>query len=213
MRKHITLLAFGALTLSACQHVENFDTVRTSRDPVVNKVENDLDISFAYGSSHLDKVARERIETFIMAYEVSRLDDIEIEIAQQGGTLAQDRAETVAAYFRHFGLKPHYRVVSDEENLQTVDVTLAKYTVQVPNCPDWTDDPSNSFNNQVHSNFGCANAANLAMMVGDPRDLLRGRDLTTADSKVLHNGIDLYRNPTERVHKDTHNNVNVGEAE
>lgn len=204
MKKQIYMIALSGLFLSACQHVENFDAVHVQPEPVVNKVETSLNVSFDYGSSHLTAEERQRIDHFVMAHDISRMDDLEIKMTQAGGVLAKERAETIAAYFKHLGVPSYFKWHRHDEALQSIEVTVAKYTVSVPNCPDWSANPSHNFNNQPHSNFGCAQAANLALMIGDPRDLVRGRDLTPADSRVLHNAIDLYRNPTRVTHDDIH---------
>ena len=44
----------------------------------------------------------------------------------------------------------------------------------VPGCPDWSDSGKPPSEGQS-SNFGCATNTNLAAMIADPADLLRGR--------------------------------------
>ncbi|QJU59509.1 hypothetical protein HL653_18690 [Sphingomonas sp. AP4-R1] len=44
----------------------------------------------------------------------------------------------------------------------------------VANCPDWSDRTLPMSEGQS-SNYGCATAVNLAAMVADPNDLVRGR--------------------------------------
>jgi pilus assembly protein CpaD len=44
----------------------------------------------------------------------------------------------------------------------------------VPNCPDWSDSNLPMSEGQS-SNYGCATAVNLAAMIADPNDLIRGR--------------------------------------
>jgi len=41
------------------------------------------------------------------------------------------------------------------------------------NCPNWAED--NGHSNQPSSDFGCADAINLKLMVADPNDLTNGR--------------------------------------
>lgn len=44
----------------------------------------------------------------------------------------------------------------------------------VPNCPNWSDSNLPMSEGQS-SNYGCATAVNLAAMIADPNDLIRGR--------------------------------------
>lgn len=55
----------------------------------------------------------------------------------------------------------------------------------VPNCPDWSDSELPMSEGQS-SNYGCATAVNLAAMIADPRDLVRGQtDATTGGDPAL----------------------------
>ena len=195
MKKKISLMMLSVLILSGCQHIENFDTVAVPREPIVTKAESRFVVGFDYASSKLNKIERERIENFVMQYEVSRQDDLVVFVAEQGGNVAQKRSEKVAAYLRGLGLKPMMKWGNAKTGLQEVEVSLGRYTVQVPNCPDWSDGITDKYNNQVHSNFGCAQAANLALMIADPRDLIQGRESSPVDGQYLSNAMQAYHTP------------------
>ncbi|SCA55715.1 putative Flp pilus assembly protein CpaD [Candidatus Terasakiella magnetica] len=195
MTKYIPMFVLASLLLSGCQTVQDMQSQRQAREPVVTQVDSRFEVGFGYGSSQLSPSAREKIDSFIMKHEVSRNDDIVIAVALQGGKISQKRAKKVAAYFRTFGFKPQLRGSNKQEGLQAVQVNLSRYSVSVPNCPDWTDEPNSTYHNQVHSNFGCAQAANLALMIGNPRDLVRGRESSPAQASVLSNAIIQYGQP------------------
>ena len=46
-----------------------------------------------------------------------------------------------------------------------------------PECPAWSDESANPFDNQPLPQFGCAHARNLADMVENPDDLVEGRTM------------------------------------
>jgi len=46
-----------------------------------------------------------------------------------------------------------------------------------PECPTWSDNTVNPFDNQPLPQYGCAHARNLADMVENPDDLIEGRTL------------------------------------
>ncbi len=108
--------------------------------------------------------------------------------------LAEGRGETVTAFLENQGF--HTRLLPEApmaESAGRVRVMVRSYTITLPGCPDWTSDPSHSFDNTVHSNWGCANATNLGLMVADPGDLARGRRPGTADAELLSKRIRDYR--------------------
>ncbi|MCH7664864.1 MAG: hypothetical protein IH936_02915, partial [Acidobacteria bacterium] len=47
----------------------------------------------------------------------------------------------------------------------SVAVIVGRYVATPPNCPDWRKPANQNFQNSPSSNFGCANAVNLALMV------------------------------------------------
>jgi pilus assembly protein CpaD len=66
----------------------------------------------------------------------------------------------------------------------TLTVVARRYEIRLPDCPDWSDPIIGKWSNQAHSNFGCATATNLGLMVEDPHDLIEGRTLGAMDGRV-----------------------------
>ncbi len=75
----------------------------------------------------------------------------------------------------------------------SVAVIVGRYIATPPRCPDWRKPSNQNPQNSPASNFGCASAVNLALMVEDPGDLLRGRQLGPGDAAGLVHGIQRYR--------------------
>ncbi len=46
-----------------------------------------------------------------------------------------------------------------------------------PPCANWQTDIADPFDNQPMPQFGCAHARNLALMIENPSDLIKGREL------------------------------------
>jgi len=61
-------------------------------------------------------------------------------------------------------------------------IQSGRYMVSLPSCPNWSKQPSLDFTNANSSNFGCATASNLGMMVAYPADLAEGRPVGYADA-------------------------------
>jgi type IV pilus biogenesis protein CpaD/CtpE len=76
---------------------------------------------------------------------------------------------------------------------RSVEVIATVYEVQLPACPDWSRNLGFDPLNLPLSNLGCANAANLGLMIADPKDLVRGRSIGEADGAREAEAIVRYR--------------------
>ena len=76
----------------------------------------------------------------------------------------------------------------------TIRVVVSRMRASVPGCPDWSLDSTNDFNENTSSNYGCATNVNLAAMVANPADLVRGAvGNETNDAAASYKAIDTYR--------------------
>ncbi|WP_033919645.1 CpaD family pilus assembly lipoprotein [Sphingomonas sp. 37zxx] len=72
----------------------------------------------------------------------------------------------------------------------TVRVVLSRTIATVPSCPDYSRMAEPNYGAHTSSNFGCGINSNLAAMVAQPEDLVRGRrgadvtDLVTATKPI-----------------------------
>jgi pilus assembly protein CpaD len=58
----------------------------------------------------------------------------------------------------------------------TVRVVVSRRRAEVPNCPNWSVPSEPNYDNRNMSNFGCGVNSNIAAMIANPEDLLRGRE-------------------------------------
>ncbi|WP_077146647.1 CpaD family pilus assembly protein [Sphingopyxis sp. KK2] len=72
-------------------------------------------------------------------------------------------------------------------------VVVTRATASVPGCPDWSSKSSINFNNATSSNYGCATNSNLAAMVADPNDLIKGASDDRHDPTSATRAIKTYR--------------------
>ena len=76
----------------------------------------------------------------------------------------------------------------------TAVFAVSRMRADVPHCPDWSRDSSNEFEANTSSSYGCAINRNLAAMVANPADLVRGAPgAETADAALSFKAIDTYR--------------------
>ena len=72
-------------------------------------------------------------------------------------------------------------------------VVVTRATASVPGCPNWESKSSINPTNSTSSNYGCAINSNLASMVADPNDLIKGASNTGSDSTAATRAIQTYR--------------------
>lgn len=75
-------------------------------------------------------------------------------------------------------------------------VVVTRSKASVPSCPDLTTDHDRNYNASNHSNYGCASNSNLAAMIADPEDLVRGRENKKLDTNTGKNAVGAYRSKT-----------------
>lgn len=78
----------------------------------------------------------------------------------------------------------------------TIRVIVTRSTASVPSCPDWSMTHEHNYNAGSHSNHGCATNSNLAAMVADPEDLVRGRENKKLDGNSGKNAVNAYHTKT-----------------
>ena len=76
-------------------------------------------------------------------------------------------------------------------------VSIGRYAVTLPTCPNWSQSPAADFTNAYSSYFGCDAATNLGLMVANPADLVSGRPLAATNGQVAVNAVQRYF--TDRV--------------
>lgn len=76
----------------------------------------------------------------------------------------------------------------------TVRVVVTRMQASVPGCPDFSRQYQPDFSASTTSNYGCATNSNLAAMVADPGDLVKGAPGSpTADPRTASKAINALR--------------------
>lgn len=122
--------------------------------------------------------------------------DATVVVTAGAGEAAQARGQSVVRMLRRMGFRPRPAdPLLDPKPAARgqVLVRVARYHAIPPECPDYTRPRVGDVYNLPSSNFGCATNRNLGLMVSNPRDLLRGRDLAPADGERQARTIEHYR--------------------
>ncbi|PIW27052.1 MAG: hypothetical protein COW30_11810 [Rhodospirillales bacterium CG15_BIG_FIL_POST_REV_8_21_14_020_66_15] len=187
------------LLLGACEHIPDFKAYASydppaAREPRVQPVAIAHKIAFTQGAITLDAQAGRDIDAFLARQKVDRTDALEIAIPAGGGDIARGRADRVAAYLKLKRLAAGLVTDDDPKTPEdAVRLVVHRYQVTLPGCPDWTGKGGITHSNQPSTNWGCATAVNLGLMVADPGDLVRGRDGGPGDGAAQVLGIQRYR--------------------
>jgi pilus assembly protein CpaD len=167
-----------ALILGACatppDKMADEGPVPTPHEPVVSFQKRILVVHFAPDSETPEPGQISALNVLFGTGELAQGDHVLIQ--RPPGELAQVRADLLSAGLVREGLSPS-RAMDATVGASELRLVVEHAIASAPGCPDWTKSTIENFANTVHSNFGCATAANLAAMVADPRDLLNGRPM------------------------------------
>ncbi len=193
MRK-ILFAAFSApaLMLGGCGTLNR--GVDTVYQPVVSRTDYVFDVQA--GSSGLAAGEADRVAGWLASMKPRYGDHIAVDDPNRNGSGAAAEVGAIAARYGIL-LDSRAPITAAPIGAGMVRVVISRTAARVPGCPDFTRTGSDEFEGSATSNYGCASQANLAAMVADPLDLVRGQPGTeTFDSKTSGRAIDSYRKAT-----------------
>ena len=211
MRKiaHFIILISGVALIGGCQTYADrpfFDPLslqvemqpRTPKTAQVVPSEQSLVLKFPKGEYELTSADQNRATDFLLRRATAPSDEILLDfgIFNMPSELSDNRRMSLAELVVSAGLDPasvkvrtNIRGIAENE----VNLTIKSYLVTLPDCPDFTSRAGRTFDNRPHSNWGCATASNIGLMVDEPKDLLIGRGSTPADAEALVLSTQRYR--------------------
>lgn len=171
----ILAICAAALLAVGCKTVEeDWASVPEKRAPRADLVQHVHAVRFAAGSDRLTPDSRKRLDDFLSGIHASTTDTALVIAGAADPAVAGRRVETLDAYLVHLGMhvdKPRGDFGIETPAAGTVSVVVRRYLVTLPGCPDWSGRPGRTENNITSSNWSCATATNLGLMVADPSDL------------------------------------------
>lgn len=193
MKKIATWTALAlATTLSACSGTAHSNKGLDSiHQPVVRNEIFQFDL--AAGSGELAPSEQGRLQGWLDAMGVRYGDRISIDDPSVYGS--SEAQATVRAIIERRGLllSNDVPVTTGAVPAGSIRVIVARASAHVPNCPDWASKSSINPNNATSSNYGCATNSNLAAMVADPNDLIKGASADRNDPVSATRAIKTYR--------------------
>lgn len=185
----IAALAASAATLGGCGTLNR--GVESIKQPVVSRTDYVFDAQvtqagFAQGEA-------DRVAGWLAAMNLRYGDSVAVDDPNPYGAAARLQ---VRAMVNHYGLTLQDRapVTSGAVAPGTIRVVISRASATVPGCPDFTRNGTAEFEGSATSNYGCASNANLAAMVANPLDLVRGQNETdTTDVQTAGRAVGAYR--------------------
>jgi pilus assembly protein CpaD len=161
----------------------------------VDGSESRLSIAFAGGSDRLTAGEAARLDRMVVAGSIRPADRVEIAASGPPG-LAERRAAAISRELLRYGIVAQTLALGSVPANHAI-VSVGRYAVTLPTCPNWSESLSADFTNAYTSNYGCANATNLGLMVASPGDLVRGRSFSGPDAQPAAAAVQRYL--TDRV--------------
>lgn len=184
------LTAASALVLSACGGTYNRG-LESVHQPVVQQ--QDYAFDAAAGPAGLAPGESARVGGWFQSMRLGFGDRVSVDDPSgYGSRVLADVAREAA----EFGLilDETAPVTATAVPNGSVRVVVTRASASVPGCPDFTRYQGTDYENHTTSNYGCASNSNLAAMVADPNDLVRGAVPTDVyDPQVGARAITTYR--------------------
>lgn len=193
----LPFLLVGILALAACgDSAPEYSAANSPKHNRIVAVKQEHAVRFAHGSSSIDPGEASRLTNFLAAQGGQADGHATVLIGPGTGPsgVAFGRERTLRELLASRG----YRQVDvahtgvDTGGANGVTIAVSSFVVVTPRCPDHSKPSEVNYTNTLPSNFGCADAHNLGVMIADPADLARGRATGPQDGVNAVLGVQRY---------------------
>lgn len=186
-----TVLAL-ATSLAGCTGAAHSNrSLESVHQPVVRNSIYQFDVAAANGE--LPPSEQGRLQGWFDAMGVRYGDRVSIEDSSLYG--ASSAQATVRSMVERRGLllSADVPVTTGAVPEGHVRIVVTRASAFVPGCPNWDSKTSLNPTNSTSSNYGCATNSNLAAMVADANDLIKGATTKESDPSAATRAIKVYR--------------------
>jgi len=186
-------LCFGLALAGCTPPVSEWSEAEASKQIRVDYVRLQHDAAFTPGGADLAEGEADGLAAFLEQAEVAPEDHVLFQAASNdklaAARIGQLTRELIQRGIGATTLPPSATAIPADH----MTVVVERYVVTPPDCPNWSKPASGDHSNTLPSNFGCADATNLGLMVADPRDLILGRSLGPPRGDPALYGYSRYR--------------------
>ncbi|RVT42182.1 CpaD family pilus assembly protein [Sphingobium algorifonticola] len=192
----LAIACAALLPLAACNNAtigaanRGLDSVH---QPVVAYTSFNYDVQVG-GNGDLTPAEAYRLEGWLQSIGIGYGD--RISVAPDGGYYGPGVRDGIANVIGRHGLliEEDPAIANGAAPEGAVRLVVRRASASVPGCPDWTDKAETDGNAATSRNFGCGANSNLAAMVANPEDLVRGQTGQSALRTATSNrAIQTYR--------------------
>lgn len=196
------LLLVAALLTQGCTGDDSrWSFVESPKENRVDFVALSHEVHFAPSSTTLATEEEQGLANFLSQVEYGYGDQVTLDAGPPRGessadALATRRIEAIAATLHRQRIAATRASRASVEGALAADavvVTVGRYVVTPPRCPDFSKPEGDDYTNTPSSNFGCATMTNFGLMVANPGDLVHDAPTTAADGDFASHGIERYR--------------------
>jgi pilus assembly protein CpaD len=198
-----------ATALSACAGGPSNPGVTSLNQPVVSRTDYVFDV--AANGDTLSYSEQARIADWFEALELGYGDRISIDDPSPYGTAG--RRDAVAEIAGRYGLllANQAPVTAGRVAPGQMRIVVSRTHAEVPNCPNWDRGSTFNYSGSSTSNYGCSINSNVASMVANPEDLIRGQSGDgSGDPRTTSRAIDTYRDSTPTGTEGLRNETTTG---
>ncbi|WP_245843773.1 CpaD family pilus assembly protein [Sphingomonas spermidinifaciens] len=194
MRLSTAALVLSATFLAGCGGTQN-RSVNSVHQPVVSRADYTLDLSAGPGG--LATGEQQRLAGWLAALGTRYGDRLTVDDGGNGDTATRGDIAAVAGRYGLL-LGDSAPVTPGAVEPGIVRVVVSRMSAAVPGCPDQSRTYQPNFGAHTSSDFGCGINRNLAAMIAQPEDLVRGRSTDgVTDPMTASKPIDaLRKSPT-----------------
>ena len=195
MRNLKFLITAGlGFTMAGCGSMGANTSMYSAHQPVVERTNFEIDLNV--DGNGLPAAEQVRMVEWLDALQLGYGDKVAVDFGNSYFNIDAQKAIYSAAADRGILLSDTAPVTTGQVAGGTVRVIVTRSKASVPSCPDWSTTSDSNFNTGNHSNYGCSVNSNLAAMIADPEDLVRGRDSKSLDKNSGKNAVNVYRAKT-----------------
>lgn len=193
----ILMAAAASITLAGCG-ANSLGTPNTSlysvHQPVVERTNFAIDLASDGGG--LSSAEQARLGDWFDALDLGYGDRVSVDFGSGYSSPVVDGAVAKVAANRGLTIDGPAPVTNGQVAPGMIRVVVTRSNASVPSCPDFSVDHDRNYNASNHSNYGCATNSNLAAMIADPEDLVRGRENKRLDTNSGKNAVGRYNSKT-----------------
>jgi pilus assembly protein CpaD len=185
------MMLSAAMLLGGCLNTTSqWSGAEAEKRNTVEMVRLTHDVAVPAGAVGLDADAAAKLDAFMQGVNFGYGDRL---IVDAGANASGGRAVTAYLQAKGLDVSPTPTPLGAATSDGMVRIGVERYVVTLPPCPDWRQPSWPNYTNAPSSNFGCANATALGLMVANPRDLVEGEDFAGPDGGLSATAITRYQ--------------------